>query len=334
MARCFVTGASGLLGTNLVLALRQAGHEVSILARTRASVDVVCAAAPGVTVVDGDLDAVDVLAKAAATHDVFFHSAAAVSILKAPTPALVRANVTGTENVLAAMKAAKSTRLVYVSSTVCIGLAKDSANDADETSTWDLPQHGLADGYATTKKQAEERVQAALGDVDAVIVNPGYLFGPYDAKPSSGKLIREIALRKLPGSTPGINNFVDARDVARGLVLAWQKGKRGERYILGGHNLRYTELVPLVARLAGVKPPSLRAPFALAYAVGMLGDVQAQLTGQEPLVTTAAARWSFCDRFRMSSEKAKRELGYTISPLEGAITDCLSWFKATGRLRG
>jgi dihydroflavonol-4-reductase len=174
---------------------------------------------------------------------------------------------------------------------------------------------------------------AAVRDgLDAVVINPGYLFGPMDSKPSSGKLILDTALGKVPGVTPGGNVFTDVRDVAAGAIAAWQKGTSGERYILGGHNRPYAEVLPLIAARAGVKAPRLMIPRPVAGLVGAVGDLQYRLTGREPLLTSAAVRWSFCTRFRVSSAKAEAALGYRISPLEGAIDDALEWFRRTGRL--
>src|SRR6185369_9003072 len=161
--------------------------------------------------------------------------------------------------------------------------------------------------------------QAAAGDVDAVIVNPGFMFGPLDSKPSSGKLIVEVARRRVPGHTPGCNSFVDVRDVARGMVRAWEAGRRGERYILGGHNLSYRTVFATIARVAGVSPPRLAVPRPIALAVGAAGELAARFTGRDPLISTSSVRWSFEPRFRVSSKKAESELGYAISPLEPAI---------------
>ncbi len=164
-------------------------------------------------------------------------------------------------------------------------------------------------------------------DLDAVIVNPTYMFGPRDARPSSGQLIREVALRKLPGHTPGYNNFVDVRDVARGMIAAWQRGTRGERYILGGHDMTYRACFELIAKVAAVKPPRLPAPHAIAKLLGRWGDRQERL-GKEPLVNSTQIRYAYTDKFRFTSAKAERELGYSYGPLAPAIADALSWFRA------
>ena len=131
---------------------------------------------------------------------------------------------------------------MHTSSVVAVGLSTDG-KPCDETATWNFDSEGLLDAYAITKHEAEDVVHAARDRLDAVIVNPTYMFGPRDARPSSGKLIIEVVKRRVPGWTPGYNNFVDVRDVARGMIAAWQKGRRGERYILGGHDMTYRDVL-------------------------------------------------------------------------------------------
>ncbi|MBV8757383.1 MAG: hypothetical protein JO257_08920, partial [Deltaproteobacteria bacterium] len=128
------------------------------------------------------------------------------------------------------------------------------------------------------------------------------------------------------GTTPGYNNFVDVRDVARGMIGAWQKGRRGERYILAGYDMTYAAFFAKVAALAGVKPPRLKMPHALASVVGRIGDL-IEKTGREPIVNSTQIRYAYTDKFRFASTKAARELGYTIGPIEHAITDALDWFR-------
>ncbi|HEY1097672.1 MAG TPA: NAD-dependent epimerase/dehydratase family protein [Myxococcota bacterium] len=339
MTLAVVTGASGLLGSNLVVQLREQGVDVRALYRSDTTITHLRAVTAGVDFVQASLDDVDSLERAFAGADVVFHCAAQVSILPRVTPALVRANVDGTRHVLAAFEKAHVPRLVYVSSTVTIGLAGnvdddditlDAAPDADENTVWNMREGGLADGYSITKKDAEDLVLRAVNErgLDAVIACPAYLFGPMDTKPSSGKLILDVAKGMVPGVTPGKNSFVDVRDVARGLILMWHKGRRGERYILGGHTMRFDEMLPLIARRAGVKPPSWKIPRIAARVVGAIGDLQAGITGKEPLLTSAAVAWSFNPRFRVSSQKAIDELGYSISPIDVAIDDALAFFRA------
>src|SRR5262249_14010103 len=130
----------------------------------------------------------------------------------------------------------------------------------------------------------------------------------------------------------GYNNFVDVRDVARGMIAAWQRGRRGERYILTAHDMTYRGLFEVAARVAGVAPPRLPAPRALAWLLGKWGDV-VESRGREPTVNSVQARYAYTDRFRFTCAKAQRELGYTYGPLERAIADALQWFRAHQMLK-
>lgn len=307
--KCAITGVSGLLGSNLRAAL---GGEVFTVQRA-------------------DFRSADAMAGIFAGCDVVFHCAAMVTVKRQVTPEMIDANVTGTERVIAACRKAGVKRLVHVSSVVAIGLSTNG-QPCDETARWNFDDEGLLDAYAITKHQAEERVHAAVKDgLDAVIVNPTYMFGPLDSRPSSGKLIIDVVRGKVPSWTDGYNNFVDVRDVVRGMIAAWQRGKRGERYILGGHDMTYKQCFETIAKVAGVKPPRFRAPLPVAKLLGAWGDLAEKL-GRDPVVNSTQIRYAYTDKFRFTSAKAERELGYTIRPIEPAIADALAWFRANGKL--
>ncbi|MBA3395509.1 MAG: NAD-dependent epimerase/dehydratase family protein [Deltaproteobacteria bacterium] len=324
MSRVVITGASGLLGGNLAAELCAGGHEV--VATRRAGTRVDHLGDLPIEWVDADLGATAALTQAFAGADVVFHCAAAVTIKREVTATMTAANVTGTANVIDAAIAAGVRRLVHTSSVVAVGLTTTGA-PCDETAAWNFEAAGLVDAYAITKRQAEDVVRAAGDRIDAVIVNPTYMFGPRDARPSSGRLIVDVVRRRLPGWTPGYNNFVDVRDVARGMIAAWQRGRRGERYILAGHDLTYREIFTRIARLAGVAPPRFGIPAPLAKLVGRWGDF-VERRGKEPLVNSTQIRYAFTERFRFTSAKAACELGYTYGPIEPAITDAIAWFRA------
>ncbi|HEY0987287.1 MAG TPA: NAD-dependent epimerase/dehydratase family protein [Kofleriaceae bacterium] len=328
MSRVAVTGASGLLGGNLAAELVAAGHQVVAIRRagTRtAHLDDVA-----IEWHEADLGSPDNLARAFRGAACVFHCAAAVTIKRAVTPEMTAANVTGTANVIEAALAAKVPRVVHTSSVVAIGLSTDG-RPCDETARWNFDTLGLVDAYAITKHRAEEVVRAARDRVDAVIVNPTYMLGPRDARPSSGRLIIDTVRRRIPGWTPGYNNFVDVRDVARGMIAAWQRGRRGERYILAGHDMTYGDVFRAIAKVADVKPPALRVPRPAAWLFGKWGDL-VERTGRDPVVNSTQIRYAYTDRFRFKSDKAARELGYQVSPLEPAIRDAIAWFRAHGML--
>ena len=322
MSLAVVTGASGLLGSNLSALLLEGGHRVRATRRSGTRIEHLRDLA--IDWVDADVADAGSLEKAFRGADVVFHCAAQVDVRRSVTPEMEATNVGGTRNVIAAVRGVEVPRLVHVSSTVAVGLSTGGEPATEET-PWNMAEDGLDDGYAITKRRAEELVRESGFDV--VIVNPGYMFGARDARPSSGRLIVDIVRRKVPGWTPGYNNFVGVRDVARSMIAAWQHGRRGERYILGGHNLTYRAVFDQIAEIAGVRAPRWKIPRLAAAALGRIGDLQERFLETSPLVTSTSVRYAFTDRFRFSSEKAKRELGHTVTPLEVPIRDAIAWFR-------
>lgn len=328
MSRVAVTGASGLLGGNLAAELAAAGHHV--VAIRRAGTKISHLEDLAIEWHDAALGSIEAMTRAFHGAECVFHCAAAVSVKRTVTPEMTATNVAGTANVIEAVIAAKVPRLVHTSSVVAVGLTTDG-RPCDETATWNLPAEGLVDAYAITKRRAEDVVHAAKDRVDAVIVNPTYMFGPRDARPSSGRLIVDVVRRRVPGWTPGYNNFVDVRDVARGMIAAWHKGQRGERYILAGHDMTYGDVMRAIAGVAGIRPPRLRIPAPAAWLFGKWGDL-VERSGREPVVNSTQVRYAYTDKFRFHSDKAARELGYHYGPLEPALRDALAWFRAHGML--
>jgi len=330
MSRVAITGASGLLGGNLAAELVRAGH--SVVATRRGSTKIAHLDDVAIDWRDADLGSTEALAKAFAGCEAVFHCAGAVSTRRDVTPEMRDANVDGTTRIIDACLAAKVGRLVHTSSVVAVGLTRNGT-PADETTPFNYAEidPGLCDAYTQTKHESEQLVTAAANRLDSVIVNPGYMFGPRDARPSSGQIIVKVAKRQVPGWTPGYNNFVDVRDVARGMIAAWQRGKRGERYILAGYDMTYRECFEHIAQVAGVKPPRFGVPKLFARALGRWGDWR-ESRGHEPLVNTPQILYAYTDKFRFTSAKAERELGYTYGPLRVAIRDALDWFRSHGML--
>jgi len=327
--RAAITGASGLLGANLAVALIAEGYDVR--ATKRATTKTAHLDSVAIEWVPGDLDDAGPLTEAFRGCDVVFHCAAQVGVRKKPTPDLVRNNVDGTKRVIEAVRAARVPRLVHCSTVGAVGLS-ENGEPCDETAKGNFAEYGMDDGYNTTKHWAEEAVrEAARAGLDVVIANPTYMFGPLDSRPSSGQLIVDIVRGKLPGRTPGMNNFVDVRDVARGMILVATQGKTGERYILGGENITYGDIADRISRIAGRRPATWNIPRALAAPAGWFGDLK-EAFGQEPLLNSVAVRYGYCRTFIFKSDKAKRELGYTTGPLDDGIRDAIAWFRGAGML--
>lgn len=330
-----ITGASGLLGANLAILLLQQGIKVRC---TRRGTSVVKHLEQfPIEWVTADLDDREGLQAAFAGCDVVFHCAAAISYRRRPTPEITHTNVDGTRNVITAINrvgqaGGKTPRLVHCSSVVTCAISTDG-QPVDEQKPWNFADFGVDEAYSITKRQAEEVVQAEVGrGLDAVIVNPGYMFGPYDARPSSGRMIIQVAARAAPGAPMGCNSFVDVRDVARGMIAAWQRGQRGERYILAGHNLPYAEMWRRIALLAGTKPLSMTVPQPFALPVGWAGDLWQALSGREANINSVTVRYGYLDGYRFTSAKAESQLGYVISPIEPAVRDAIAWFREHGMM--
>jgi dihydroflavonol-4-reductase len=323
--RVAITGATGLLGGNLARLLVHQGHDV--VATRRATSRTEHLDDLDLTWREADLGDPEALRAAFSGADVVFHCAAAVTPRYPPPDWVTEVNVAGTAHVLDAVRAERVERLVHCSTVATLGIST-TLRPVDEWHDFNLPQHGIHDGYAETKLRAERLVsRAASRGLDAVIVQPGYMFGPYDAKPSSGQMIVEIARERLPATSPGYNNFVDVRDVARGMVAAWERGRRGERYILGGYNMRYPEIMERIARIADVSPPRLILPEWLARLGGRLGDLKQAWTDSEVQLNSTTIAYGYNDGYRFTSERARRELGYEVGPLDVSIRDALDWFR-------
>ena len=329
MAHAVITGASGLLGANLAAELIAQGHTVT--ATRRPSTDTSSLADLPIKWVCADLGSAAELCGVFAGAEVVFHCAACVSTRRTITPAIEAVNVGVTRAVVEAAIAAGTPRVVYTSTANTIGPAPEGT-PADEQTPWAMDKAGLASAYAVTKWRAEILVQRACDKLDTVIVNPTYLVGPRDARPSSGRLIVEIANRRVPYWTPGYNNFADVYEVARGMIAAWFNGKRGERYILGGQELTYRDFTERVAWVTGVDPPRRRLPYSVAWIAGKAGDLL-EITGRETTVNSISVRYAFTNRYRFRSDKAVRELAYVVGPIEPAIRNAVTWFRTRGMIR-
>lgn len=332
MSIAAITGASGLVGGNLAAILL--GEGVKVRASKRGSSRIDHLKHLDIEWVDAGLDATE-LTRPFAGADVVFHCAAIPTQTRKADGPHRDANVKGTQAVIDAVRAAKVARLVHTSSVVACAIAAKGAPDVSEDAPWNFADYGLGDDvYAVTKREAERLVLGAekRNEIDAVVVNPGLMFGPLDAKPSSARMILELASGRIFGSTSGTTNVVDVRDVCRGMIAAWRKGRAGERYILGGDNLTYDALFAIIASELGRKPPRFTFPDAVVRLSGRLGDLGERVLGKELDLNSAVTTYAVCEGYRFSSEKAKRELGYTLSPICDAIREAIAWQRARGTL--
>ena len=324
-----VTGATGFVGSAVARALLGRGGRVRVLARV--SSDTRNLAGLDVERVTGDLTDPVSLARAAEGCRYVFHVAADYRIWVPDPDAMLRANVEGTLAMLRAAHAAGAERIVYCSSVAALGLTKDGT-PADEETT--VSEAGIIGIYKLSKYRAEQAVLRLVAEegVPAVIVNPAAPVGPRDIKPTpTGKMIREAAAGRMPAYLDTGLNVVHVDDVAEGHLLALERGRIGQRYILGGENFALGDLVRLVCEVAGSRKPFGQLPAGLLWPVAIGMETAARLFGVEPLVTRDHLRMARKKMF-FSSAKAMRELGYTPRPAREAVADAVAWFRANGML--
>ncbi len=319
-----VTGATGLLGNNVARQLLAGGDRVRVLVRPQA--DSRCLAdLPSVEVVHGDVrNGAEVAQATRGAHRVV-HAAAYVHIGWKGLETARSVNVEGTRNVAQAALAEGAT-MVHVSSIDALGMPRGSEPADEETE----PAGGVLCPYVVTKREAEqvvlEHVQRGLS---ASIVNPGFMIGPYDWKPSSGRMLLWVACGWGLFAPLGINCFCDVRDVAAGIQTALERGQSGRRYILGGHSLSYFQAWRIFAEVTGATPPLFPIGPLVRRGAGYVGDAVARITGREPDVNSAATALAAQKR-RFTSARAERELGYAIRPLRESAADAWSWFRQHG----
>ncbi len=322
-----VTGATGLVGNNVVRMLLARGQSVRVLVRSRQASQRCLAGLP-IDITHASLSDQRAVEAAVEGAEVVVHSAAMVHCGWRHHDEMVAANVEGTRIIAAAARRAGA-RFVHVSSVDAIGLRPDGQPADEETPPGGMPECP----YVLTKRDAERVVHAEVArGLDAVIVNPVFMLGPWDWKPSSGRMLVEVAAGKGLFAPPGANDFVDVRDVAGGILAAAERGRTGRRYILGGHSMTYLDAWRMFARLAGRMQPFGTAPTALVRVAGWAGDLASLCTRQELPVNSAATRMSMLPH-NFSCQRARTELGYTFRPLEETVADAWQWFTNHGYAR-
>ncbi|HUY36356.1 MAG TPA: NAD-dependent epimerase/dehydratase family protein [Pirellulales bacterium] len=315
-----VTGATGLVGNNVVRLLLQRGAAVRVL--TRAGSDPRPLAALDVETVQGDVRDLESMRRACRGVERVVHAAAEVRIGWSGLEKQRAINVDGTRHLAAAAREVGA-RLVHVSTVDAMGYGT-RAKPADE----DTPLNGhVACPYVVTKREAEHVVleQVELG-LDAVIVNPAFMLGPWDWKPSSGRMLLAVAKGRCLWAPPGGNDFCDVRDVAAGILAAAERGKRGRRYILGGEPLSYLEAWRMFAEVSGGRPPRRVVGRRLLQAAGVIGGLWGRIARREPDVNSAATAMSVMEH-HFQSARAAAELGYSPRPAREAAEAAWDWFR-------
>jgi dihydroflavonol-4-reductase len=321
-----VTGASGHLGGNLVRELLAQGRTVRVLARA----DRRALQGLDVDVVEGDIFDARALRTLMDGAETVFHLAGRISIAGAEGGLVEKTNVAGVRNVLQACRAVGVRRLVHCSSIHAFD-GRPSRQPIDETRRLALgPGHAP---YDRSKAEGQRVVlEAAADGLDAVVINPTAVVGPCDYKVSRmGSVFLDIYHGRLPMLIDGGYNWVDARDVARGAILAELKGRRGQSYLLSGHWVHICEVSRMIERLTGRRTPSLASPMWLAWAASWFSLGWGRLRGTTPKFTPAAITALKSHRL-ISHEKASRELGYQPRAFEETVRDTMEWFRQAGML--
>jgi dihydroflavonol-4-reductase len=324
--RYAVTGSTGLLGNNLVRTLRDQGHTVRVLVRAASAAEArarreVADLAADVEILAGDLDDGDRLRALTRGADIVVHAAADVWIGHTRRAAMERVNVEGTRAVCGATPA--SARLVHVSTVDAIGLGTAAAPATEDTPP--RPEEGGVP-YVDTKRAADAVVRAS--GVDHVIVHPTLMFGPWDWRPSSGRMLLAVARGQARLAPDGGNNFVHVADVVAGTIAA-ARGPSGRAWILGNENLTYRDAWSRMATIAGAPPPLATIPRALGRVAASALDGLRHVGLPEGEVNGAAVRMGFLPHY-FDPARARAELDLPATPVERAFRDAWDWFRARG----
>ena len=325
--KAMVTGATGFIGANLVLELLNQDYQVRALIRkesNRKNIEDL-----NIDTVFGDLRDKASLDAAFEGCDVLFHVAASYTFW-APDPKFIyETNVTGTENILAAALAKGIKRVVYTSTESTVGIAKGKGIGTEEMV---IDPNNLSGHYKKSKYEAEKLALRMCRDgLPLVIVNPAMPVGPLDLKPTpSGKLIVDFLNHKMPAYVNTGLNLIDVEDVAKGHILALEKGRIGERYILGNRNLILKDIMTLLEQISGIKAPHIRIPISLALGAAYVDELfSGKILRRQPRIPVAGVKAA--RKFRhFDCSKAINELGLPQTPVEQALEKSVRWFRHNG----
>jgi dihydroflavonol-4-reductase len=326
----FVTGATGFLGSHVARALADQGADLRLLVRPTS--DLRNLDGLHADRVIGDLRDPASIEKALSGCDVVFHVAADYRLWVRDPDEMYRSNVEGTRCLLEGVRKQGVRRVVYTSSVATMGFTSGprKGNVADEQSPVGIDD--MIGHYKRSKFMAEQvAVDAAKSGVDVVIVNPTTPIGERDIKPTpTGRIVVDFLKRKFPAYVETGLNLVDATECARGHVQALEKGRSGERYILGGENLTLKQILDRLAAITGLKSPTVKLPYVFAFATGVVDEmITGRLLGREPRATIDAVRMGRKMMF-VTSAKAERELGWRTLPVDNALHRSVEWFRGNG----
>src|SRR6202051_1105615 len=323
----FLTGATGFLGSHVARALADQGAQLRLLVRSTSSLRNLEGLNAETAI--GDLRDAASLEKAMAGCDTVFHVAADYRLWVRDPVEMYRSNVEGTRAILEAARKNGVRCVVYTSSVATIGFT-GNGHPADEDSPVSLAD--MIGHYKRSKFMAEQvALEAGRGDMRVVTVNPTTPVGERDIKPTpTGRIVVDFLKRKFPAYVETGLNLVDVRECALGHVAALEKGKSGERYILGGEHLKLEQILDKLGEITGLPSPKVKLPYVFAFATGIVDEaITGRLLHREPRATVDSVRMGKKKMFA-SCAKAERELGWKIVPVEGALRRAVEWFQANG----
>src|SRR5256886_14689126 len=325
--KAFVTGATGFVGSHVATVLAEQGADLRLLVRTGS--DPKNIQQLNADRVIGDLCEPESIDRAMAGCDVVFHVAADYRLWVRDPAQMYRANVEGTRTILQAARKNRVRRVVYTSSVATMGFTVKnlSVDESSPVSLEDMIGH-----YKRSKFMAEElAIHAGRDGTEVVVVNPTTPVGEQDIKPTpTGRIIVDFLKKKFPAYVDTGLNLVDVRECARGHVAALEKGRSGERYILGGENLTLKQILDKLSAITGLPSPKVRVPYAVALLAGVVDEmVTGRILRREPRATIEAVQMSRKKMF-VTSGKAVRELGWKVVPVKDALGRAVEWFRANG----
>ena len=325
--KAFITGATGFVGSHVARALAVQGAELRLLVRPTSRTENI--ADLRAEVATGDLREPQSLKKAMAGCEFVFHVAADYRLWARDPEQMYRTNVEGTRAIIRAAQESGVRRVIYTSSVATVGFTREGhiAGENSPVSIRDMVGH-----YKRSKFMAEQiALEAGHKGANVVVVNPTTPIGEYDIKPTpTGRIVVDFLKRKFPAYVDTGLNLADVKEVARGHLLAMEKARPGERYILGGENLTLKQILDKLAALTGLPSPKLKVPHAVAMAFAVFDQLfTGMVLGKEPRATIDAVKMGRKKMFA-SSAKAEHELGYRVLPVEDALRRAIEWFQAHG----
>ena len=327
----FVTGATGFLGSHVAEQLAQGGARLRLLARPTSPLTNL-PDSTDLEVVRGDLREPEAFRTALTGCDALFHVAADYRLWTRDPRDMYATNVEGTCRLLQLAREIAIPRVVYCSSVATMGFHSDGRVVNEDTP---VTEQAMIGDYKRSKWQAEQvAIAAAQAGQHVAIVNPTTPMGERDIKPTpTGRIIVDFLNRKFPAYVDTGLNIVDVRDAARAHILALEKARPGERYIVGGENVTLKQLLDKLAALTGLPSPSMRVPHSVAMAFAAFDEtITGKLRGKEPRATVESVKMGK-KKMWASSEKAKRDLGYSPSPVDAALQRAIDWFRAHGYVK-